>query len=40
MFLMWTDYFLTLLQQKEIRLHYHEHYRSYPINTIEENHKQ
>ncbi len=36
--LMWFDWILSLAQEKERRLHYHEHYQSYPINTIEGNH--
>ena len=35
--LMFSDYFLTLAQEKERREHYSEHYRSYPVNTIEGN---
>jgi hypothetical protein len=35
--LMWFDWFLSLAQEKERRLHYYEHYQSYPINTIEGN---
>lgn len=36
--LMWLDWILSLAQEKERRLHYFEHYQSYPINTIEGNH--
>ncbi|GBD94800.1 hypothetical protein BMS3Abin05_02412 [bacterium BMS3Abin05] len=35
--LMLSDYFLTLIQEKERRAHYAKHYQSYPINTIEGN---
>jgi hypothetical protein len=34
-FLMWSDWILTILQERERRLHYAEHYESYPVNTIE-----
>ena len=34
-FLMWGDWFLTILQERERYLHYAEHYQSYPVNTIE-----
>ncbi|MCL4562062.1 MAG: hypothetical protein M1281_15810 [Chloroflexi bacterium] len=34
-FLMWGDWLLTILQERERILHYAEHYQSYPINTIE-----
>lgn len=34
-FLMWSDWLLTILQERERQLHYFEHYESYPINTIE-----
>ena len=37
MFLMWSDYLLTLVQEKERREHYSKHYKSYPVNTIEGN---
>ena len=37
MLLMWSDYLLTLLQEKERKEHYYKHYQSYPINTIEGN---
>ncbi len=37
MLLMLSDYFLTLLQEKERKDHYSKHYQSYPINTIEGN---
>lgn len=37
MLLMWSDYLLTLLQEKERKEHYSEHYQSYPVNTIEGN---
>ncbi len=33
--LMWTDWLLTVLQERERRAHYAEHYQSYPVNTIE-----
>lgn len=33
--LMWSDWLLTILQERERHLHYAEHYQSYPINTIE-----
>ncbi|HED06758.1 MAG TPA: hypothetical protein ENI57_01420 [Ignavibacteria bacterium] len=33
--LMLSDYFLSLIQEKERRDHYAKHYQSYPINTIE-----
>ncbi len=36
--LMLFDWVLSLAQEKERRLHYFEHYESYPINTIEGNH--
>ncbi len=36
-FLMWSDWLLTILQEREQRAHYSEHYQSYPINTIEGN---
>ncbi len=36
-FLMWSDWLLTILQEREQRSHYSEHYQSYPINTIEGN---
>lgn len=36
-FLMLTDYFLTLLQERERKQHYSKHYQSYPVNTIEGN---
>lgn len=36
-FLMWGDWILTVLQQREQRLHYSEHYQSYPIDTVEGN---
>jgi hypothetical protein len=35
--LMWTDWILTLFQEREMRAHYGEHYQSYPIDTIEGN---
>ena len=35
--LMWGDWFLTTLQERERSRHYAEHYQSYPINTIEGN---
>jgi hypothetical protein len=34
-FLMWSDWLLTILQERERQLHYAEHYQSYPVNTIE-----
>ena len=37
MFLMWGDYLLTLVQEKERKEHYSKHYQSYPVNTIEGN---
>ena len=37
MLLMWSDYLLTLVQEKERKEHYSKHYKSYPINTIEGN---
>lgn len=36
-FLMWSDWLLTIGQERERQLHYSEHYESYPINTIEGN---
>lgn len=36
-FLMWSDWLLTILQERERQLHYAEHYQSYPVNTIEGN---
>ncbi|MBK7201011.1 MAG: hypothetical protein WAW03_03185 [Anaerolineae bacterium] len=36
-FLMWSDWLLTISQERERQLHYSEHYESYPINTIEGN---
>ena len=33
--LMWGDWLLTILQERERHLHYADHYQSYPINTIE-----
>jgi hypothetical protein len=36
-FLMWSDWILTVLQERERHLHYAEHYQSYPLNTIEGN---
>ena len=35
--LMWSDWLLTIGQERERQLHYSEHYESYPINTIEGN---
>jgi hypothetical protein len=35
--LMWSDWFLTTLQERERSSHYAEHYQSYPVNTIEGN---
>jgi len=34
-FLMWSDWLLTILQERERCVHYAEHYQSYPVNTIE-----
>lgn len=34
-FLMWSDWLLTILQERERQLHYAEHYESYPVDTIE-----
>jgi hypothetical protein len=34
-FFMWSDWLLTILQERERQLHYAEHYESYPVNTIE-----
>jgi len=36
-FLMWSDWLLTILQERERSLHYNAHYQSYPVNTIEGN---
>jgi len=36
-FLAWSDWLLTILQERERQLHYAEHYESYPLNTIEGN---
>ena len=36
-FLAWSDWVLTVLQERERHLHYAEHYQSYPVNTIEGN---
>jgi hypothetical protein len=36
-FLMWSDWLLTVLQERERHLHYFKHYESYPVNTIEGN---
>ena len=33
--LMWGDWLLTILQERERQLHYSDHYQSYPVNTIE-----
>jgi hypothetical protein len=35
--LMWSDWLLTILQERERQIHYAEHYQSYPVNTIEGN---
>jgi hypothetical protein len=35
--LMWSDWLLSILQERERQLHYAEHYLSYPVNTIEGN---
>ena len=32
---MWSDWLLTVFQERERRAHYSEHYLSYPLNTIE-----
>lgn len=37
MLFMWSDYLLTLVQEKERKKHYSKHYQSYPVNTIEGN---
>jgi hypothetical protein len=37
-FLMWSDWLLTISQERERQLHYSEHYESYPINTIDAAH--
>ena len=34
---MWSDWLLTILQEREMSAHYSEHYQSYPVNTIEGN---
>lgn len=36
-FLAWSDWLLTVLQERERHLHYGEHYQSYPVDTIEGN---
>ena len=36
-FLAWSDWLLTVLQERERQIHYAEHYQSYPVNTIEGN---
>ncbi len=36
-FLMWLDWLLTTLQEREMVSHYAEHYQSYPLNTVEGN---
>ena len=36
-FLAWVDWLLTILQERERRIHYADHYQSYPVNTIEGN---
>jgi len=33
--LMWSDWVLTVLQERERKAHYSAHYRSYPVDTIE-----
>ena len=33
--LMWSDWLLTIAQEKERAAHYFEHYQGYPTNTIE-----
>jgi hypothetical protein len=33
--LMRSDWLLTIHQERERKLHYAEHYESYPVNTIE-----
>jgi len=35
--LMWSDWLLTIMQERERHLHYADHYLSYPVNTIEGN---
>jgi len=35
--LMWADWVLTIVQERERSLHYGDHYESYPVNTIEGN---
>ena len=35
--LMWSDWLLTIAQEKERQNHYFKHYQSYPVNTIEGN---
>lgn len=35
--LVWSDWVLTILQERERQLHYAGHYQSYPVNTIEGN---
>ncbi len=35
--MMWGDWLLTLAQERERKRHYYEHYKSYPIDTIEGN---
>jgi hypothetical protein len=35
--LMWIDWILTIVQERERQNHYFKHYESYPINTIEGN---
>jgi hypothetical protein len=36
-FLMWLDWLLTMLQEREMVGHYAAHYQSYPVNTVEGN---
>jgi len=35
--LMYSDWLLTIVQEKERKDYYYKHYQSYPINTIEGN---
>lgn len=35
--LMWSDWLLSIVQEKERHTHYFKHYQSYPVNTIEGN---
>lgn len=36
-FLMWIDWLLTIVQERERKEYYYQHYQSYPVNTIEGN---